>query len=147
MTQLLQSLGWRSLEQRRSDFQLCQFYKIIKLYGLAAIDMPSYVIHPLRTLRNSHTLGFRSIQTTVDYYKYSLYPLSMVQWNRLPAHIALLPTFDFFKRAVCTISHPFQKCQCTVFRSNFSLFLAFNILTLSSFIPLQLTNLMGTFYF
>ena len=104
VTQMLQSLGWRSLEQRRSDSRLCLFYKII--YGLVAIDMPPYVVHPLRTPRNSHTLCFRQIQSTVDYYKYSFYPLSIVQWNRLLAHIALLPTFDSFKRAVCTVSHP-----------------------------------------
>ena len=104
VTQMLQFLGWRSFEQRRSDSRLCLFYKII--YGLVAIDMPPYVVHPLRTPRNSHTLGFRQIQSTVDYYKYSFYPLSIVQWNRLPAHIALLPTFDSFKRAVCTVSHP-----------------------------------------
>ena len=99
VTQILQSLGWRSLEQRRSDSQLCLFY-------IVAIDMSSYVVHPLRTLRNPHTLGFRQIQTTVDYYKYSFYPRSILLWNRLPAHIALLPTFDSFKRAVCTVSHP-----------------------------------------
>ena len=106
VTQVFQSLGWWSLEQRRSDSQLCLFYKIIKLYGLVAIDMPSYVVHPLRTLRKSHTLGFRQVQTIVDYYKCSLYLLSIVQWNRLPVHIELLPTFDSFKRAECTVSHP-----------------------------------------
>ena len=56
-------------EQRRSYSRLCLFYKII--YGLVAIDMPPYVVHPLRTLRNSHTLGFRQIKSTVDYYKYT----------------------------------------------------------------------------
>ena len=104
VTQMLQSLGWRSLEKKRSDSRLCLFYKII--YGLVAIDMPSYVVHPLRTLWNSHTLGFRQIQLTVDYYKYSFKNPSIVQWNGLPAHIALLSTFDSFKRAVCTFSHP-----------------------------------------
>ena len=102
VTQMLQSLGWRSLEQRRSDSRLCLFYKIIYV----RVAMPPYVVHPLRTPRNSHILGFRQIQSTVDYYKYSFYPLSIVQWNRLPAHIALLPTFDSFKLAVCTVSHP-----------------------------------------
>ena len=104
VTQMLQSLGWQSFEQRRSDSRLCLFYKIIYGLGLVVIDMPPYVVHPLRTPRNSHTLGFRQIQSTVDYYKYSFYPLSIVQWNRLPAHIALLPTFDSFKRAVCTVT-------------------------------------------
>ena len=104
VSQMLQCLGWRSLEQRRSDSRLCLFYKII--CGIVAIDMPSYVVHPLRTPRNSHTIGFCQIQSTVDYYKYSFYPLSIVQWNQWPAHIALLSTFDSFKWAVCTVSHP-----------------------------------------
>ena len=111
VTQMLQSLGWRSLEQRRSDSRLCLFYKII--YGLVAIDMPPYVVHPLRTPRNSHTLGFRQIQSTVDYYKYSFYPLSIVQWNRLPAHIPLL----IHLRGQCAQSvTQCHKCQCTVFK-------------------------------
>ena len=35
VTEMLQSLGWRSLEQRRSDSRLCLFYKII--YGFLAL--------------------------------------------------------------------------------------------------------------
>ena len=65
VTEMLQSLGWRSLEQRKSDSRLCLFYKII--YRLVDIDMPSYVVHPSRILRNSHPLGSSQIQTTVDY--------------------------------------------------------------------------------
>ena len=103
VTEMLQSLSWRSLEQRRSDSRLCLFYKII--HGLVAIDLPPYVVHPLRILRNSHPLCFRQIQTTADYYKYSFYPLAIVQWNRLPSHIALLPTFDSYKRVVCAVDH------------------------------------------
>ena len=64
VTEMLQSLSWRSLEQRRSDSRLCLFYKII--HGLVAIDLPPYVVHSLRILRNSHPLCFRQIQTTAD---------------------------------------------------------------------------------
>ena len=105
ITEMLTQLGWRSLEQRRNDSRLCLFYKII--YGLVAIDLPPYVEHPARTsLKNSHPLVYRQIHTGADYKKYSFYPLAIVQWNRLPSKIALLPTFEHFKRAVCTISHP-----------------------------------------
>ena len=48
VTEMLQSLGWRSLEQRRTDSRLCLFYKII--YGLVAIDLPPYTVHPSRIL-------------------------------------------------------------------------------------------------
>ena len=108
VTHMLQSLDWRSLEQRRPNSRLCLFYKII--YGLVPIDMTSCVIHPLRTLRNSHILGFHQFQTTVDYYQYSFHPLSTVQWNRLPAHLVHLSIFESFKRAVCTVSPQCHKC-------------------------------------
>ena len=113
VTEILQSLGRRPLEQRRSDSRLCLFYKII--YGLIAIDLPPYVVHPPRILRNSHPLGFRQISNYCRLLqKYSFYPLAIVQWNRLPSHIALLPTFDSFKRAVCTVSHsmPLMSAHC-----------------------------------
>ena len=103
VTEMLQSLGWRSLEQRKSDSRHVLFFKII--YELVAIDLPPYVVHPSIILRNSHIFCFRQIQTTVNYYKYSFYPLAIVQWNRLPSHIALLPTFDSFKRAMCAVNH------------------------------------------
>ena len=76
VTQMLQSLGWRSFEQRRSDSRLCLFYKIIYGLGLVVIDMPPYVVHPLRTPRNSHTLGFRQIQSTVDNEKSATVPVT-----------------------------------------------------------------------
>ena len=103
VTEMIQSLSWRSHEQRRSDYRLCLFCKII--HGLVAIDLPPYVVHPLRILRNSHPFAFRQIRTTVNYYKYSFYPLAIVQWNRLPSHIALLPTLGSFKRAMCAVDH------------------------------------------
>ena len=104
VTEMLAQLGWRSLEQKRNDSRLCLFYKII--HGLVAIDLPPYVEHPTRISRNSHPLVFRQLHTGRDYYKYSFYPLAIVQWNRLPENVALLPTFESFKRAVCMISHP-----------------------------------------
>ena len=110
VTEMLQSLGWRCLEQRRSDSGLCLFYKII--YGLVAIDLPPYVVHPSSILRYSHPFCFCQIQTTMDYYKYSFYPLAIVRWDRLPSHTALLPTFESFKRAVCAVNHSMSYCCC-----------------------------------
>ena len=41
---MLSNLGWRSLENRRTDTRLAMFYKIV--YGLVAIPLPSYFEHP-----------------------------------------------------------------------------------------------------
>ena len=98
-----QAARWRTLEQRRTDSRLILFYKII--YGYVAIPLPSYAIPLPRASRTSHPLAYRQISTRTDYYKYSFYPLTVVQWNSLPASIATLTDLDSFKRAVCQVCH------------------------------------------
>ena len=90
VTDMLSNLGWRSLQNRRSDARLCLFFKIV--HGLVAVPLPPFVRHPTRAPRHSHDLYFSQIQTRTDYYKYSFFPLAIVQWNRLPSVVALLPT-------------------------------------------------------
>ena len=103
VTDMVQTLGWRPLEARRSDARLVLFYKIV--HGLVAVPIPPYVQHPLRIPRRSHDLCFRQIPTSTDYYKYSFYPLAIVQWNRLPSNIALLPSLESFRQAVSSVPH------------------------------------------
>ena len=103
VTDMIGKLRWRTLEQRRTDSRLILFYKII--YGYVAIPLPSYVIPLPCASRTSHPLAYRQISTRTDYYKYSFYPLTVVQWNSLPASIATLTDLDSFKRAVCQVCH------------------------------------------
>ena len=103
VSSMLDHLKWRSLQDRRSDARLCLFFKIV--HRLVAIEMPPYIQHPVRGSRLSHSLSFRQIHTHVDYYKYSLFPLAVFQWNSLPADIAMLPRLESFRRAIGTISH------------------------------------------
>ena len=103
VTDMIGKLGWRTLEQRRTDSRLILFYNII--YGYVAIPLPSYVIPLPRASLTSHPLAYRQISTRTDYYKYSFYPLTVVQWNSLPASIATLTDLDSFKRAVCQVCH------------------------------------------
>ena len=104
VTEMLNHQDWRSLEQRRNYSRLCLFFKII--HGLVAV-CSAYN-------KNSHPL-----HAGIDYYKYSFYSLAIMQRNRLPPKIALLPTFELFKRAVYTISHPMHKCQRAVLSFKF----------------------------
>ena len=103
VTTMLNNLKWRSLQHRRDDARLVLFYKII--HGLVAFPMPPYIIHLLKQTRLSHPLAYRQIHTSVDYYKFSYFPLAIWQWNHLPASIVMLPTLDVFKLAVCNVSH------------------------------------------
>ena len=81
VTQMINSLGWRSLEQKRADARLIMFYKIV--YGLVAIHLPTHIQRQVRMNRTMHPMHFIQIQTTANYYKYSFFPLAAVQWNNL----------------------------------------------------------------
>ena len=87
-TQIVQDLGWRTLEQRRADARLCLFYKVI--HGLVAVPLPDYIQYSSRISRYCHSMTFRQVSTSRDYYKYSFFPLAIVQWNALPQPIACL---------------------------------------------------------
>ena len=50
ISEMLQFLGWWSLEQKKSDIRLCLFYMVI--HGLVVVDLPPYVQHPMRIPRN-----------------------------------------------------------------------------------------------
>ena len=76
MTQLINTLGWRSLEQRRADARLKMFYKIV--HGLVEIPLPSYIHRQARMTRTTHPYHFIQIKTTANYYKYSFFPLAII---------------------------------------------------------------------
>ena len=77
VTQMINTLGWRSLEQRRADAHLIMFYKIV--YGLVEISLPPYIQRQVRMTRNMHPYHFIQIHTSTNYYKYSFFPLAIVQ--------------------------------------------------------------------
>ena len=103
VTEMVKQLGWRSLEQRRADARLCLFYKVI--HGLVAVPLPDYIHHSNRISRYCYSMTFRQVSTSTDYYKFSFFPLAIVQWNSLPESVACLQSLDAFKAAVCKLQH------------------------------------------
>ena len=103
VTYMLSNLGWRSLEKRCTDTRLAMFYKVV--YGLVVIPLPSYFEHHEVYTRHMHSLSYRQIHTYVYYYKYSLFPISIVLWNKLPADLVLVHDLDSFKTGVSKINH------------------------------------------
>lgn len=102
VTTMLNELGWRSLEQRRADFRLTLMYKIV--HGLVAVPS-SQLVRPIRVSRSSHSFSFCQLQTTKNIYKYSYFPLTIVQWNRLPCSVVSLPKVEQFKLEVSKLYH------------------------------------------
>ena len=103
VSDMIATLGWRSLEQRWADAGLCLFYKII--HGLVAVTLPDYIEPNTRISWYCHFMTFRQLQTPTEYYKHSFFPLAVVQWNALPKSVVCLPSLEAFKAAVCGLHH------------------------------------------
>ena len=74
VTAMVNSLGWRTLEQRWADARLFLFYKIV--YGLVAVPLPDYIQPSNRVSWYCHSMTFRKLQASRDYYKYSFFSTS-----------------------------------------------------------------------
>lgn len=103
VTDMLHSIQLRQLELRRIDARLSLFYKIH--HNLVAIPINDYLTPMTRSARHSHTLCYRLITATKDYYKFSYFPRTVFHWNQLPPNVAHLPTLQQFNAAVSSIEH------------------------------------------
>ena len=104
LTEMAKQLGWRSLEQRRADARVCFFFKVT--HGLVAVPLPDYIHYSNRISRYCHSMTFRQVSTSTDYYnKFSSFPLAIVQWNSHPESVACLQNLDAFKAAICKLQH------------------------------------------
>ena len=72
VTEMLDKLEWRTLEQRRADARLCLFYKIV--YGLVAVPLPDHVQYNIRISRYCHSMTFRQVSTSTDFYVFIFPP-------------------------------------------------------------------------
>ena len=78
VSSLLHKLNWQTLEQRRSVTRLCLFFIIV--YGLVTVPLSHYIRPVVRSSR-CNSMNFRQLHTSEDYYKYSFFPLAIVQWR------------------------------------------------------------------
>ena len=88
---------------RRADARLWLFYKMV--HGIVAVPIPDYVQPTHRVSRYCHSMTFRQIHTNRNYYKYSFFPLAIVQWNALPESVVSLQDLEAFKVAVSKLQH------------------------------------------
>ena len=104
VTNMLDRLEWQTLEHRRSCARLTLFIKIVHHH--VAVPLPEYLVQPARIFRRSHPYGYSQISSTKDYYKYSFFPLAVVQWNNLRVHVVQMTALDSFKAAISPLRQP-----------------------------------------
>ena len=102
ITDMLTSLEWPTLQNRRTIARLTFLFKIVRnLLAMPDHCLPSPT--PVSSTRAQHPLKITQLQTRVDVYKYSFLPRTIIQWNSL--QIPNINTIDLetFKNAVSNI--------------------------------------------
>ena len=100
VSDILQSVDWRSLEQRRVDSRLTTSYKIRN--HLVAIDEDQYL--QIGTGRRAYQ--YRQLRADKDYTGFSFFPRTVMQWNQLPCQTCLAESLYIFKAQVAKIEQP-----------------------------------------
>ena len=96
VTSMLQSLGWVPLADRRRELRLIMLFKIQH----QLVDLtPGPILRPSdRRTRGDQRLHQPSAPQTV--YKYSFYPRTIQDWNRLPVAVTDMTSLEGFKAAI-----------------------------------------------
>ena len=98
LTNILQSLGWPTLETRRKGARLILLFKI--LHGEAAVNIPEYVRRTEIQRRQHHKDRdrFAPLGTLTDAYKYSFIPRTIT--DQLPETVIQAPSNEAFQARV-----------------------------------------------
>jgi hypothetical protein len=83
VTDMLQSLSWPILQQRRSEARLCLMYKMV--HGLVATNIGLYAVPVSRQTRRTHPHSFIQLQPRLEAYRMSFFLKTIVEWNQLPS--------------------------------------------------------------
>ena len=95
---MLDTLNWKTLEQRRKEARLTMLYKIYNKE--VAISSENRLIQPSQLSRNMHNLSFQIPNTNSDYRKFSFFPRTIRDWNALPLDIVSAGSLEIFKERV-----------------------------------------------
>ena len=95
VTDMINTLQWPTLAERRLKTRLVIFYKIV--HCLIAIPATHILIPADTRTRHSHSQAYRHIQTSKDTYKWSFFPHTIVTWNSLPQHVVQSSSTDIFR--------------------------------------------------
>ena len=98
VSDMLRSLDWRSLVQRRVDSRLTTLYKIRN--HLVAIDKDRY----MQRGTGRRERQYRQLRAT-PLFLLSFRPRTVKQWNQFPSQICLAEPLDIFKTQVAQIEH------------------------------------------
>lgn len=95
---MVQSLDWEPLQHRRYTNRLTMLFKI--QHGIVDVT-PDFV--QLNDQRSRGSQRLRQLQATNDVYKYSFYPRTISDWNRLPTSVTDQQTLQGFREDLANL--------------------------------------------
>jgi hypothetical protein len=97
VSHLLSELSWDQLSERRRITRLTMMYKAV--HGLAALPI-DHLSHSTRTTRSASVHTFINIPCRVDSFKFSFFPRTVSDWNKLSEVTHLKPSVEAFRQAL-----------------------------------------------
>ena len=92
-TEMMQSLKWETLEQRRLKSRVVMGYRIV--HGLVGIH-PDQLVSSISSTRG-HDMKYNTIYGRTDYYRKTFFPSLIPLWNRLPSKVISATSLEDFK--------------------------------------------------
>ena len=97
LTNILQSLCWSSLQNRRDIIDITYCHKILHNY-LHVPTQQTFIPHNSNTRSNKQP--FQNLYGHTDAYTHSYFPRTIRKWNKLPPDITQIENPDAFKKVV-----------------------------------------------
>ena len=98
VSDMLDKLDWKTLQQRRKESRLNLMFKIDQ--HLVKIDNDKRLTKPTRYTRGASEQTYQIPRSNNDYRKESFFPRTIREWNQLPPDILSSGTLDRFKHHV-----------------------------------------------
>ena len=95
VTTMLETLGWKSLEERQKNARLLMFYKL-KNNLISCPGLKEQLQSPRKRARRGHDQQMTQIAANTDYQLMSFLPRTIVDWNSLPQDTVDAKTPDTF---------------------------------------------------
>ena len=97
VTNMMTTLGWTTLEERRKNLRLTSFYKIT--HGELQLDLDQYAYRKTSRLRKTHDQQYdiKSKFISTTQLANSFFPETILHWNKLSQELIDSKTTDTFK--------------------------------------------------
>jgi hypothetical protein len=97
VTEMINNLGWDTLQCRRKYANLILFYRVAhKTIAIPFTYLPPMMTGHYNTRHHNH-LAFQLPQCRINSYKYSFFPRTTLLWNVLPSSVVSATLLENFK--------------------------------------------------